>query len=160
MDTQGTFIILIIFLIIIATPIAIVIAIVNSISKAKKLKAKGISIIAQLTHLEGLPLSSGIACQVISYADRIEINGSGNQFNLSKDKITDICLKSKTETQQYLVYRNNIKAIKTTKFFLTITYRNEDEIKYVIFYNSNKLLKFVKEFRKNKSTLTATAIDL
>ena len=95
---------------------------------------------------------------------------------MSKDKITDICIKTDTEIQKQLVSsvggavagamlfgtlgaiiggRAKTKKVKTSTDYLIITYRSDEELKYIGFDTKNNppsAVKLVNEFKQNNSS--------
>lgn len=61
------------------------------------------TIFAAFHHLAGLPIPEDTICQVYSTPRGIEIVANGQQFNLAKDKIIDITIKTDTEIQKQVV---------------------------------------------------------
>ena len=63
-------------------------------------KANGATVMLTCPHVNGLPIAENILCQITSYPDKLTIEANHNQFNLEKNKITDICIKTDTEIHQ------------------------------------------------------------
>lgn len=115
--------------------------------------------------------------------DKYEINANGMTFNLDKQKVTDVCIKTDTEIQQQYVSsaggavggallfgplgaiiggRAKKKKSKMVFRYLIVTYMSENEVKYVGFDVTNNFLlamKFVDEFTRNNVGKTMN-IDL
>lgn len=151
--------------------------------ETKALKANGMTCEAALSHVNGLPIPENTLCNIRSFSDRIEISTNGNQFNLSKDKITDICFKTDVEIQKQYVSsvggaiggavlfgplgamiggRAKQKKNKEIHTYLIFTYQKGDTIEYIGFDATNSLFnagKFVDEFKKSGNRVK-TVIDL
>lgn len=152
-----------------------------STSKAKKerkkkiqnLKNQGLTVCAEFHHVNGLPLAENLLCEVLSYPDRIEFKAGTTSIKLTREKITDMCMKVDTEIQNQAVSsvggaiaggvmfgtlgaviggRTKNKKVETTIPYLIITYTGEQgELKYIGFdinNNPSAALKMVKEFRE------------
>lgn len=147
--------------------------------RKKEQKQNGVLLSAVYTHVNGLPIAENVFCEVLSYSDRYEFNANGMNFKLTKDKITDVCIKTETEIQKQYVSsvggavggavlfgplgamiggRAKQKTTKTSSNYLIITYKSDNEIKYMGFdvTNSLKAFKFVDEFRENRPNSTET----
>lgn len=129
----------------------------SELEKMRFLEREGITANAKLEHVEGLPIAEGIMCELFSYSTKILISGSGLQFNLEKDRILDIDIKTDVQIQkQYVIdrrhpMRDKLKTIRTTYEYLVFTYSKDNEIEYIIFecdYNSKNAIHFVSEFKK------------
>lgn len=135
-------------------------------------------------HVNGLPLAENTICQISSYPDKIEFKAGTTEINLSRNKITDMCIKTDTEIQKQAVSsvggavagavmfgalgaviggRAKTKKIKNTTQYLIITYlNNQEEISYIGFDATKNILdanKLVNEFRKLNMT-SGIRIDL
>jgi hypothetical protein len=124
-------------------------------------------------HIVGLSLPENIFCNVYLCNEKVVIEGNGVTFNLSKEKITDVCIKTETEIQQQYVSsiggavaggvlfgplgaivggRTKKKRDKKITQFLIYTYEKDNTIDYISFeivelgFNA---LKFVEDFKKN-----------
>lgn len=71
--------------------------------KEKKKSLDGITIYTAFHHVDGLPIPANVLCEVFSYPDRIDFKAGSTEITLSKNKITDISIKTDTEIQQQLV---------------------------------------------------------
>lgn len=145
---------------------------VNKQQKAA-LKAQGLSIYAAFTHVNGLPISENLLCEVFSYPNRIEFKAGTTNITLSREKITDMCIKTDVEIQQQYVSsvggaiggavlfgplgamiggRAKKKTDKKRHTYLIITYTGDQgELKYVGFdatANTIAATKLVAEFHK------------
>ena len=133
--------------------------------KKEKKNFEGITIYTAFHHVNGLPIPENVLCEVFSYPE----------IKLPKEKITDISIKTDTEIQQQLVSsaggaiagamlfgslgaiiggRVKTKKVKTTTNYLIITYKSENELKYIGFdiqNNPSSADKLVKEFQKSNS---------
>ena len=165
--------------------ILIIILISKSRSKAKKkCIASGLIHELYVNHVNGLPIAEDVGCFIKYYKDKIEITASGTEYNISMDRITDICVKTESEIQQQYVSSaggavagalmfgavgaiigGRAKKKKTTKisYFLIITYMKNEEVKYIGFDVSNNYFaanKIVSDFKANHSSKTPQKIDL
>lgn len=105
-------------------------------------------------HLNGLPIAENTLCQIYYTDNKIVIDGSGNTFNLSMDKVNAIEMKTNVEIQKQYVSsvaggvagamvfgplgaliggRVKEKKVKDIQRYLIITYTSNDEIKYLGF---------------------------
>ena len=122
-------------------------------------------------HFTGLPLAEGTDCAIHHNPDGFVFTAGGNVFNLSNDKITDMCIKTDAEIQKQYVSSvggavggavlfgpigamigGRAKEKKTTNLthYLIITYLKDGQIAYICFevYDVLKILKWIKEFRQ------------
>ncbi len=137
-----------------------------------------------LKHTAGLPIMEGLNCDIFCFKDKIEIKYNEMKFNLDRERVRDVCLKTDIDIQKQYVSssggaiaggllfgpvgaliggRTKQKKIKNVSTYLIITYTNDDEIKYVGFDATNSTLqanKFVKEFGKSNSNNQAAIVDL
>ncbi len=144
--------------------------------KKEKKSFEGITVYTAFHHVNGLPIAENMLCEVFSYPDRLEFKAGTTEFKLSKDKITDICIKTDTEIQKQLVSsvggavagamlfgtlgaiiggRAKTKKVKTSTDYLIITYRSDEELKYIGFDTKNNppsAVKLVNEFKQNNSS--------
>jgi len=121
---------------------------------AKKRKEAGITLEKNLIHFNGLPIAENTICKITSYADRYEFTANGLSFNLQKDRVTDICIKTNVEIQKQAVSsiggavagavllgplgaiiggRAKDRKVKTTTKYLIITYMKDEEVKLLCF---------------------------
>ena len=143
--------------------------------KKEKKNFEGITIYTAFHHVNGLPIPENVLCEVFSYPDRIDFKSGTTEIKLPKEKITDISIKTDTEIQQQLVSsaggaiagamlfgslgaiiggRVKTKKVKTTTNYLIITYKSENELKYIGFdiqNNPSSADTLVKEFQKSNS---------
>lgn len=143
--------------------------------KKEKNNFEGITIYTAFHHVNGLPIPENVLCEVFSYPDRIDFKSGTTEIKLPKEKITDISIKTDTDIQQQLVSsaggaiagamlfgslgaiiggRVKTKKVKTTTNYLIITYKSENELKYIGFdiqNNPPSADKLVKEFQKSNS---------
>lgn len=154
------------------------IRVTSKAQKARKqhqstLKAQGMSIYATFTHVNGLPISENLFCEVISFPNRIEFKAGTTDITLSREKITDMCVKTDVEIQQQYVSsiggavggailfgplgamiggRTKKKTDKKRHTYLIITYMGDQgELKYIGFdatVNTIAATKLVNEFHK------------
>ena len=86
--------------------IGFIMLIVKVVKKKREVKAEkeklGIKLETNLIHFNGLPIPENTICQVISYNDKYEFMANGLTFNLQKDRITDVCIKTDVEIQKQI----------------------------------------------------------
>ena len=110
--------------------------------------------VSLMTHIYGLPVAEDVNCNVILSDDKITFFAGGVNFELEKNQITDIMLKTDTEIQNQYVSsiggaaagflilgpvgaiiggRAKKKTIRKNTYYLIITYKSSDsdEIKYI-----------------------------
>lgn len=127
-------------------------------------------------HTNGLPIAEGLSCNIKVYTDRVEINSGTTHITLSKEKITDMCVKSETEIQKQYVSsvggaaaglalfgplgamiggRAKKKTTTTLTYYLIITYKKaDDSLAYIGFdvtYSCLGAKKIVKDFCKSNT---------
>ena len=151
----------------------------------KAMKAKGASCFVNALHTTGLPLAENVPCQILSLQDTYKIESNGTEFNLAKDKVTDICITTDSDIQKHYVSsaggavggallfgpvgaliggRAKEKTTKTVDKYLIFTYLKEDSIEYIAF-NVNSAFKqaqrVIDEFKKNaKGNTVKKQVDL
>ncbi|MCI1981996.1 MAG: hypothetical protein LKJ45_02415 [Oscillospiraceae bacterium] len=122
-------------------------------------------------HFTGLPLAEGTNCTIRHNPDGFVFTAGGNTFNLSNDKITDMCIKTDAEIQRQYVSSvggavggavlfgpigamigGRAKEKKTTNLthYLIITYLKDGQIAYICFevYEIGKIQKWINDFRQ------------
>lgn len=138
---------------------------------AAEVQSRSASCFAALSHFTGLPLPENTMCQIYSTPYGIQIVANGQQFNLAKEKILDVCIKSEAEIQKQYVSSaggavggallfgpigamigGRVKEKKTVQYrnFLIFTYQKEPAITdYIAFIStgSSRASHFVKEFQ-------------
>lgn len=139
----------------------------------KERKKQGVTVYTTFHHVNGLPIAENLLCEISSYVDRIDFKAGTTNIKLSREKITDMCIKTDTEIQKQAVSsvggaiaggvmfgplgaiiggRAKDKKVKTTTQYLIITYTGEQgELKYIGFDIKNDFLsanKLIKEFRR------------
>ena len=152
--------------------IGFIMLVVKVIKKKRQAKAEkeklGIKLETNLIHFNGLPIPENTICKVISYNDKYEFMANGLTFNLQKDRITDVCVKTEVEIQQQInssvggavgwgaagglatggiglvlgaMFGGRAKTHKlTTKTkYLIITYFKDEEVKLLCFVINNKI---------------------
>jgi len=134
---------------------------------------KSATLFACLSHVNGLPIPENVSCNIYSTPNKYEIISNGLTFNLDKNKVTDVCLKTDVEIQKQYVSsiggavggavlfgtlgamvggRAKQKNIREVHTYLIFTYESNGEIKYTGFDATNYLSKagpFVDEFRNS-----------
>lgn len=128
--------------------------------------------VASARHFTGLPLAEGTDCTIRHNPDGFIFTAGGNTFNLSNDKITDMCIKTDAEIQKQYVSSvggavggavlfgpigamigGRAKEKKTTNLthYLIITYLKDGQIAYIcfeIYYDIAKIQKWINDFRQ------------
>lgn len=91
-----------------------------------------------VTHIEGLPIASGIGCEIYNREGYYEINRAGFTFRLDMDKITDFSLTYNTYSVGSAAPGGS-RAIQT--FSIVLTYTQDNIIKWIRleYYKSDKL---------------------
>lgn len=130
-------------------------------------------------HQSGLPLAQDAECSIEYGEDKFVFSGSGNIFNLSFNKITDICVKTDEEIQKQYVSsiagavaggmafgalgaiiggRVKEKKTKISSHFFIFTYKKDTEIDYISFelycadgslYYVSQAKEWIKRFKAN-----------
>lgn len=151
--------------------------------KKEKKDLTNLSIYTAFHHISGLPIVEDTICEVYSFPDRLDFKAGTTEITLSKDKITDMSIKTDTEIQNQAVSsvggavagamlfgaigaviggRAKNKKVKTVTKYLIITYLGDTEPKFIIFdikNNPQSADKLVKEFQKTDS-LSGVKIEL
>lgn len=139
--------------------------------KDEFLKQQGVTANVTLKYIDGLPLASGVDCEISSYPNQIKITGNNTEFNLDKSLLVDVCIKTDVEIQNQYVSsvggavagailfgglgaivggRAKQKETRISSNYLIFTYSKNDEIKYISFEVPPYLKQaslFVKEFK-------------
>lgn len=125
----------------------------------------------QTRHFAGLSLAEGTNCTIQHNPNGFVFTASGNTFNLSNDKITDMCIKTDAEIQRQYVSSvggavggavlfgpigamigGRAKEKKTTNLthYLIITYLKDGQVAYICFevYEVAKIQKWINDFRQ------------
>ena len=129
-------------------------------------------LIATVKHVVGLPVAENSFCTLKYIEDCIKIESGNSIFNLPLEKITDMTTTTDVDIQrQYvssvggavggLVLFGPLGAMvggrakkkehtKITNYFI-ITYKDNDEIKYISFNSTGcfKIYKFIERFRSS-----------
>ncbi|MCI8949839.1 MAG: hypothetical protein HFG49_07310 [Lachnospiraceae bacterium] len=164
-------------LIIIPVMVLIVLMIRKSRKRAKanreSIRQSGILSYTAFHHVDGLQIPENTLCEIKSFSDRIEFKAGTTSIKLSREKITDMSIKTDVEIQKQTVSsvggaiagsvmfgtlgaiiggRAKNKKVKTTTQYLIITYTGEQgDLKYIGFdikNNPPSASKLVKEFRE------------
>lgn len=141
-------------------------------SKEEKAKVKSERMsTTQAKHFAGLSLAEGTNCMIRHNPDGFVFTAGGNTFNLSDDKITDMCIKTDAEIQRQYVSSvggavggavlfgpigamigGRAKEKRTTNLthYLIITYLKDGQVAYVCFevYEIAKIQKWINDFRQ------------
>lgn len=144
--------------------------------KKEKKDLTNLSIYTAFHHISGLPIVEDTLCEVYSFPDRLDFKAGTTEITLSKDKITDMSIKTDTEIQNHAVSsvggavagamlfgaigaviggRAKNKKVKTVTKYLIIIYLGDTEPKFIIFdikNNPQSADKLVKEFQKTDSS--------
>lgn len=144
--------------------------------KKEKKDFTNLTIYTAFHHVNGLPVAEDMLCEVFSYPDRLEFKAGTTEITLSKEKITDMCIKTDTEIQNQTVSsiggaiggamlfgtvgamiggRAKTKKVKTVTNYLIITYISDGELKYIGFDTKNNppsATKLIKEFQTTNTT--------
>lgn len=157
-------------------------------TKAKEKKAKiknELLSSAYGRHFTGLPLAEGTDCSIQHNPDGFVFTAGGNVFNLSNDKITDMCIKTDAEIQKQYVSSiggavggavlfgpigamigGRAKKKKTTNLthYLIITYLKDGQIAYLCFEMPKtpdmvKVQRWIMEFKQTPHA-HGTVVDL
>lgn len=147
----------------------------TQMEKAQKANQKDIAkrTLAGVRHQAGLPLAQDAVCTIFYDADRFQITGAGNTFELSYEKLTDISVKTDTEIQkQYVssvggaiaggmvfgplgaIVGGRAKQKKTTEttYYLIFTYNSDNQICYTSFEISSNQLGMARTWEKEFKT--------
>lgn len=169
--------------VLILTVLFLVLFIAYYIDKKNKLKKDNLKntnykLYTKLNCINGLNNPPNTLCKLYSYNDYYEFILSGNSYKLTKNKVTDVSIKSETEIKQQYVSsvggavagsmlfgplgaiiggRSKKKNIKNTSIYLIFTYIKDNKVNYITFDANGKLYctKFVNEFNKNKEKYSA-----
>ena len=130
-------------------------------SRDEKYKSKGDKAEKILVkHFTGLPLAEGTNCTIRHNQNGFVFTAGGNTFNLSNDKITDMCVKTDAEIQKQYVSsvggavggavlfgpigamiggRAKQKTTMTSTQYLIFTYLKNNQITYIKFKIHNPI---------------------
>lgn len=151
----------------------------------KRLTESGIKLRAEFMHISGLQVSDYLPCLVNITNEEYKFVASNINFSLPRNKITDVCIKTKTEVQKQYVSsiggaalggalfglagaayggRATAKTLKNISNFLVITYygENETDIKTIVFgisKNNNQPISKTAPLRGNMSTAKKVVKD-
>lgn len=156
----------------------------NKIYKAEQEKKEYEQTHIKGIHEAGLPLANGIECLIGYEEGKFNFKGSGNSFDLSFEKITDICIKTDTEIQKQYISsiggaiaggvvfgalgaivggRAKEKKSTTVREYLIFTYLKENEVNYISFDvtdNWFKAQKLIDMFNENNKIVQLETIEL
>lgn len=133
-------------------------------------------VIGMYKHTTGLSLPEGASCKLYIHDEKIMIESNGIKFNLYKNKILNVCIKTETEIQKQYVSsvgsaiaggtlfgplgaiiggRVKEKKSKSTTRYLIYTYEKDNEIDYIAFdiLNGINSHKFVSDFINNPNNI-------
>lgn len=137
---------------------AIIFGVASEIKKSakhhKELKEKGITRDAKLKHVSGLPISEDTICTINSYPDKYEFIADGLNFNLPRERITNLCVKKHDDITAQKVSsiggavaggvlfgplgaiiggRAKTHKVNNKTHYLVFTYLKDEEVKYICF---------------------------
>lgn len=145
-------------------------------------KEKNATLFTQVNHVNGLPISEDVQCHIYSCPGHYEIIVNDNTFNLDKNKVIDVSLKTDVEITKQTVSsvggavagavlfgplgaiiggRAKTKKTKETNHYLIFTYQSNGEVKYICFdtnFSVPMAKIFVDEFKK--TNVINVTIDL
>lgn len=125
-------------------------------------------------HMTGLPLAQGVVCSVLFNDDHVVISGSGHEFRLAYNKITDLQMVSNVEIQKSYVSsvggavggalmfgtlgamvggRAKERTSNVTEYYFVITYNSNDEIEFISMHIADTLKanKVISRYRPRLS---------
>lgn len=144
-------------------------------TKYKKMKSERNpeedGVYGKFKHTVGLSIPENTMCSLHLYSQELKVNGNGVSFNLPRNRILDIVIKSEEEIQKQLVSsaggavaggilfgalgamvggRAKEKKIKTFKQYLIFTYEKDGKPEYIAFDTTDNVdyIKFVSYFQK------------
>lgn len=151
--------------------------------KKEKKDLTGLSVYTAFHHVSGLPIVEEVLCEIFSFPDRLDFKAGTTEMSLSKNKITDMSIKTDIEIQNQAVSsiggavagailfgaigaviggRSKNKKVKTITKYLIITYTKSGDTDFIIFdiqNNPPSADKLVKEFQKT-SSVSGVKIEL
>lgn len=149
----------------------------------QELKNQGFILDTQVKHIYGLNTAEDMLCRIEVWKDSYKFKMNNINFSLSREKVTDIAIKTETEVQQQYVSsiggavlggalfgtvgaayggRAKKKEIYNFKSFLVFTYtgENSSDIKNIIFGTSPEVDKIVSDFYSNRKSSNNVNIEL
>lgn len=137
------------------------------------------SLYTALTHTAGLPIPESTLCKIYSCPGKYVIEANGQTFNLGKDKVTGLNLKTDVEIHNSYVSsaggavggailfgpvgaliggRVKQKTDRTTHTYLIFTYQKDSTVDYIAFNATyNKTVRsFIDEFNANHIVINNT----
>lgn len=126
----------------------------NKSNQELQLQQMGVMYHTTLKHADGLPLPLDVNCEVLAYQNHIQFQANGLDFNLERQRITDISIKTDVEIQSQYVSsvggavggailfgglgaivggRAKQKQTTTRTHYLIFTYTKDNEVKYISF---------------------------
>lgn len=135
---------------------------------------KNASLSTLLKHTVGLPIPENTLCRIYSCPEKYVIEANGQSFNLSKEKVSGLTMKTDIEIQNSYVSsaggaiggallfgpvgaliggRAKKKTDKTVNNFLIFTYSKESTVDYIAFNATGnfKVMNFIKEFNSTNT---------
>ncbi|KAE9633713.1 hypothetical protein GND95_08640 [Defluviitalea raffinosedens] len=145
-------------------------------NRKQKLRELNATVCEHFFHTMGLPLPEKTFCQLYLCAEKIIIEANGFTFNLPKEKIQDVSIKTDKEIhKQYVssiggavggaflfgplgaMIGGRVKEKKSTKItdYLIFTYEKEGNPAFIAFEipKASRADKFVKDFRINSNNI-------
>lgn len=160
-------------------PLLIVICLVIFVPRAKAKKKYGkdeFLFFEKFPHSSGLNLPQNVMCNVFCLRSRIVIEANGQEFSLPAEKIIDVSVMTNKEIhKQYVSSVGGAvagamllgplgaalggsatkKRIKEKSKYLIFTYKNKEDMKYILFdvtkktSNANKFKNKFRDLKKN-----------
>lgn len=136
------------------------------------------------SHVNGLPIAENMVCEVMAFSDRYEFHAGGATFELERNKVTDISIKTDKDIQKQYVSsvggavggavlfgplgamiggRAKEKKSTTIYQYLIFTYLKDEEMRYIGIECTNQYWKATKiefDFEKNKPAESNVKISL
>lgn len=133
-------------------------------------------------HMAGLPVAQGTNCTLIFEDDHIIMDGGGNSFRVSYDKITDLQIKTDVDIQKSYVSsvggavggavlfgplgamvggRAKEKTTRTYDYYFIVTYNKDNAVEYISFrvFDYSGVSKLIQRYKPMLSGKSIT-IDL
>ena len=138
----------------------------------------------QLPHATGLPVAENAVCSVYYLPDKLVIESGAANFSLPSNRITDISVITDVEIQKHytssiggavggaLLFgplgamiggRAKAQTSKNLTYFLVFTYQKDDEIKYITFDATKKVIeasRLEKLFKQQNDQSGRTSIEV
>lgn len=129
----------------------------------------------EFTHVSGLPIADGMTCRIEFLSNKLIFHSGNAEIVLDTSKITDMSIMSNTEIQKQYVSsiggaiggglifgsigaaiggRTKLKDIEYSTNYLVITYKKDEDLKYICFdvtSNMNHAQQYVNRFKGTES---------